>query len=98
METLLSSKHLLSDPGDYVSRDCLGIIVYGLGAILTPRYGYSWVGSLPPFLNQVMADNDRENHYYGSFWHFDGRKEIPSAVAHTGDGNDCTNLPFDRSR
>jgi hypothetical protein len=98
METLLSSKHLLSDPGDHLSRDCLGIVIYGLGAILTPRYGYSWVGYLPPFLNQVMADGDRENNYYGSFWHFDGREELPSAVAHTGDGNDCSELPFDRSR
>jgi len=57
-----------------------------------------WVGCLPPFLNQVMTDGDRENGYYGSFWHFDGRKEMPSAVAHTGDGNDCSKLPFNRSR
>lgn len=98
METLLSSKYLLSDPGDHVSRDCLGIVVYGLGAILTPRLGYSWIGYLPPFLNQVMVDDDRENRYYGSFWHFDGRKELPSAVAHTGDGIDSSELPFRRSR
>ena len=98
METLLSSKHLLSDPGDHVSRDCLGVVVYGLGAILTPRYGYSWIGFHPPFLNQVMADDNRENRYYGSFWHFDGREELPSAVAHTGDGLDCSELPFRRSR
>jgi len=98
METLLSSKYLMSDPGDHVSHDSLGIVVYGLGAILTPRYGYSWIGYLPPFLNQVMVDNDRENGYYGSFWHFDGRKELPSAVAHTGDGINCSELPFQRSR
>lgn len=99
METLLSSKYLLSDPGDHVSPDCLGIVIYGLGAILTPRYGYSWVGFVPPCLNQVMVDDDREgNRYYGSFWHFDGRKELPSAVAHTGDGNDCSELDFDMSR
>jgi hypothetical protein len=99
METLLSSKHLLSDPGDHVSRDCLGTVIYGLGAILTPRYGYNWVGYLPPFLNQVMVDDDREgNRYYGAFWHFDGRKELPSAVAHTGDGDDCSTLDYDMSR
>lgn len=98
METLLSSKYLLSDPGDHVSKDCLGIVVYGLGAILTPRYGYSWIGYQPPFLNQVMVDDNRENRYYGSFWHFDGRKELPSAVAHTGDGVDSSELPFRRSR
>ena len=99
METLLSSKHLLSDPGDHVSPDGLGIVIYGLGAILTPRYGYSWVGFVPPCLNQVMVDDDRGgNRYYGSFWHFDGRKELPSAVAHTGDGNDCSELDFDMSR
>lgn len=46
-----------------------------------------------------MVDNDREgNRYYGSFSHFDGRKELPSAVAHTGDGNDCSELDFDMSR
>lgn len=93
METLLSSKHLLQDPGDHVSRDCLGIVVYGLGGIVKPRYGYSWVGHLPPFLNQVMIDEawqNNENGYYGSFWHFDGREELPSAVAHTGDGDDCS--------
>jgi len=39
-----------------------------------------------------------ENRYYGSFWHFDGRKELPSAVAHTGDGVDSSDLPFTRSR
>jgi len=99
METLLSSKHLLSDPGDHVSPDGLGVVIYGLGAILTPRYGYSWVGFVPPCLNQVMVDDDREgNRYYGSFWHFDGREELPSAVAHTGDGNDCSELDFDMSR
>jgi len=99
METLVSSKHLLSDPGDHVSRDCLGLVVYGLGTILTPRYGYSWVGYLPPFLNQIMIDDDREgNHYYGSFWHFDGRKELPCAVAHTGDGDNCSMLGYDMSR
>ncbi|MHC4171720.1 MAG: hypothetical protein ACYST5_02120 [Planctomycetota bacterium] len=98
METLLSSKYLMSDPGDHVSHDSLGLVVYGLGAILTPRYGYSWIGYLPPFLNQVMVDNNRENGYYGSFWHFDGRKELPSAVAHTGDGNNCSELDFDMSR
>ena len=99
METLLASKYLRSDPGDHVSPDCLGIVIYGLGAILTPRYGYSWVGFVPPCLNQVMVDDDREgNRYYGSFWHFDGRKELPSAVAHTGDGIDSSELPFRRSR
>jgi len=98
METLLSSKHLLSDPGDHVSRDCLGIVIYGLGAILTPRYGYSWIGYHSPFLNQLMIDNDRDNHYFGSFWHFDGRDELPCAVAHTGDGNDCSDLDFNMSR
>jgi hypothetical protein len=98
MESLLSSKHLLSDPGDHVSSDCLGIVVYGLGTILTPRYGYSWIGSIPPFLNQVMVDESWDNNYYGSFWHFDGRKELPSAVAHTGDGVDCSEMPFERSR
>jgi len=98
METLLSSKYLLSDPGDHVSHDGLGIVVYGLGAILTPRYGYSWIGYLPPFLNQVMVDDNRENGYYGSFWHFDGRKELPCAVAHTGEGIDSSELPFRRSR
>lgn len=98
METLLSSKYLLSDPGDHVSHDGLGIVVYGLGAILTPRYGYSWIGYLPPFLNQVMVDDNRENGYYGSFWHFDGRKELPCAVAHTGDGISSSELPFRRSR
>ena len=30
METILSSKYLKSDPGDHVSTDCLGIILYGL--------------------------------------------------------------------
>jgi len=46
-----------------------------------------------------MVDDDREgNRYYGSFWHFDGRKELPSAVAHTGDGIDSSELPFRRSR
>jgi len=84
METLLSSKYLMNDPGDHVSHDSLGLVIYGLGAILTPRYGYSWIAYHPPFLNQVMVDDDRENGYYGSFWHFDGRKELPSAVAHTG--------------
>jgi len=98
METLLSSKFLMSDPGDHVSHDSLGLVLYGLGTILTPRYGYSWIGYLPPFLNQVMVDDDRENGYYGSFWHFDGRMELPSAVAHTGDGTDCSELPFQRSR
>lgn len=98
METLLSSKYLMSDPGDHVSHDSLGLVVYGLGAILTPRYGYSWIGYLPPFLNQVMADDNRENGYYGSFWHFDGRNELPCAVAHTGDGVDSSELPFRRSR
>jgi len=98
METLLSSKFLMSDPGDHVSKDSLGIVIYGLGTILTPRYGYSWIGYLPPFLNQVMVDDDRENGYYGSFWHFDGRSELPSAVAHTGDGTDSSKLPFRRSR
>ena len=98
METLLSSKYLMSDPGDHVSKDSLGIVIYGLGTILTPRYGYSWIAYLPPFLNQVMIDDDTENGYYGSFWHFDGRSELPSAVAHTGDGDDCSELPFDRSR
>lgn len=101
METLLSSKHLLQDPGDHVSRDGLSIVVYGLGGILTPRYGYSWVGYLPPFLNQVMIDEkwrNNENGYYGSFWHFDGREELPSAVAHVGDGNDCSTLDQDMSR
>jgi len=99
METLVSSKHLRSDPGDHVSRDCLGLVVCGLGTILTPRYGYSWVGYLPPFLNQVMVDDDAEgNDYYGSFWHFDGRKELPCAVAHVGDGNDCSTLNQNMSR
>jgi hypothetical protein len=101
METLLSSKFLLSDPGDHVSRDCLGIVLYGLGTILTPRYGYSWIGYLPPFLNQMMIDGtwqDYSNAYYGSFWHFDGRRELPCAVAHTGDGNDCSDLEQDMSR
>jgi hypothetical protein len=98
METLLASKYLLSDPGDHVSNDCLGIVVYGLGTILTPRYGYSWICCAPPFLNQVMVDDNRENRYYGSFWHFDGRKELPSAVAHTGDGVNSSELPFRRSR
>src|SRR4030066_2294959 len=99
METLLASKHLLSDPGDHVSRDCLGIVVYGLGTILTPRYGSSWVGYRPPFLNQVMIDNHREgNSYYGSFWHYDGRDELPCAVAHTGEGEDCSELNFNMSR
>jgi len=99
METLLSSKYLMSDPGDHVSADCLGIVLYGLGAILTPRYGYSWMGFAPPFLNQVMIDSNRdENDYYGSFWHFDGRKELPCAVAHTGDGDNCSMLAHDMSR
>ena len=99
METLLSSKHLVSAPGDHVSRDSLGLVVYGLGAVLTPRYGYSWIGNGPPFLNQVMMDDDYgDSQYYGSFWHFDGRPELPSAVAHTGDGNDCSDLSSMRSR
>lgn len=99
METLLSSKHLLSDPGDHVSHDCLGLVVYGLGAIMTPRYGSSWVGYRPPFLNQVMIDDHRDgNGYYGSFWHYDGRKELPCAVAHTGDGKNCSELDFNMSR
>ncbi|MBN2594963.1 MAG: hypothetical protein JXA81_15765 [Sedimentisphaerales bacterium] len=99
METLLSSKHLLSDPGDHVSADSMGIVIYGLGAILTPRYGYSWISNAPPFVNSVMVDGDIWNNvYYGSFWHFDGRNELPSAVAHTGDGADCSELPFQRSR
>ena len=89
METLLASKFLVSDPGDKVSNDCLGIVVYGLGTILTPRYGSAWTRGLPPCVNQVMVDNDADwwhNRHYGSFWHFDGRKELPCAVAHTGDG------------
>ena len=99
METLLSSKHLLSDPGDHVSSDSLGLVLYGLGAILTPRYGYSWIGYAAPLLNQVMVDNDLwDNTYYGSFWHFDGRNELPSAVAHTGDGADSSLLNRDMSR
>ena len=99
METLLSSKYLQSNPGDHVSHDCLGIVIYGLGAILTPRYGYSWMGYAPPFLNQVMIDSSPwENDYYGSFWHFDGRKELPCAVAHTGDGDNCSNLDYEMSR
>lgn len=99
METLLSSKHLLSEPGDHVSSDGLGIVLYGLGAILTPRYGYSWIGYSATLLNQVMVDNDLwDNAYYGSFWHFDGREELPSAVAHTGDGVDCTLLDRRMSR
>jgi|GEM_PF-2237931 len=99
METLLSSKYLMSDPGDHVSCDSLGLVVYGLGAILTPRYGYSWIGFAAPLLNQVMVDNDLwDNSYYGSFWHFDGREELPSAVAHTGDGADCSLLNRDMSR
>ena len=82
METLLSSKYLRSNPGDHVSCDSLGLVVYGLGAILTPRYGYSWIGYAAPLLNQVMVDDDLwDNTYYGSFWHFDGREELPSAVA-----------------
>jgi len=99
METLFASKHLLSAPGDHVSHDCLGIVVYGLGAILTPRYGLSWVGYCPPFLNQIMIDKQRNsNDYYGSFWHYDGRDELPSVVAHTGDGEDCSELDFNMSR
>jgi len=99
METLLSSKHLLSNGGDHVSADCLGLVVYGLGTILTPRYGYSWISGGPPFYNQVMMDDDYgDKAYYGSFWHFDGRSELPSAVAHTGDGDDCTDLSSERSR
>ncbi|MHC4678776.1 MAG: hypothetical protein ACYTEK_08765 [Planctomycetota bacterium] len=98
METLLASKFLVSDPGDKVSNDCLGIVVYGLGTILTPRYGSSWIGHNPPFLNQPMIDDDCENRYYGSFWHFDGRNQLPCAVAHTGDGNNCSNLDFNMSR
>jgi hypothetical protein len=39
-----------------------------------------------------------DNGYYGSFWHFDGREELPCAVAHTGDGNDCSTLGYDMSR
>jgi hypothetical protein len=99
METLLSSKHLLGNGGDHVSPDCLGLVIYGLGTILTPRYGYSWISGGPPFLNQVMMDDDYgDKAYYGSFWHFDGRSELPSSVAHTGDGNDCTDLSSERSR
>ena len=99
METLVSSKHLRSDPGDHVSCDSLGLVVYGLGAILTPRYGYSWIGYAAPLLNQVMVDNELwDNAYYGAFWHFDGREELPSAVAHTGDGIDCSTLGRDMSR
>jgi hypothetical protein len=98
METLLSSKHLLSNPGDHVSSDGLGIVVYGLGTILTPRYGYSWIAYLPPFLNQVMVDDSWENGYYGAFWHFDSRDDLPCAVAHTGDGIDSSKSPIERSR
>lgn len=101
METLLASKFLVSDPGDKVSNDCLGIVIYGLGTILTPRYGSAWTRDLPPCVNQVMVDNDAgywQNRHYGSFWHFDGRKELPCAVAHTGDGIDSSELPVHRSR
>ena len=101
METLLASKFLVSDPGDKVSNDCLGIVVYGLGTILTPRYGSAWVSDLPPYVNQVMVDNDSDwwnNRHYGSFWHFDGREELPCAVAHTGDGINSSDLPFRKSR
>jgi hypothetical protein len=46
-----------------------------------------------------MADDDLwDNTYYGSFWHFDGRDELPSAVAHTGDGDDSSLLNRDMSR
>jgi len=101
METLLASKFLISDPGDKVSNDCLGIVIYGLGTILTPRYGSAWLRGLPPCTNQVMVDNDADwwrNRYYGSFWHFDGRKELPCAVAHTGDGINSSALSVHRSR
>ena len=99
METLLASKYLMSNPGDHVSHDCLGIVLYGLGTILTPRYGGCWAAFAPPFMNQIMIDNSPwENEYYGSYWHFDGREELPSAVAHTGDGDNCSNLNFDMSR
>jgi len=47
METLLASKHLMKSPGDHVSPDSLGIVVYALGAILTP--GMATAGS-PVFL------------------------------------------------
>lgn len=60
METLLASKHLKYNPGDHVSRDCLGICLFAHGAIMTPRYGYHWVNDWDFVVNRLRLDEDRE--------------------------------------
>lgn len=56
METLLSSKKLESNPGGYVSNDSLGVCLFAHGALMTPRYGYNWIGYPALLLNRVMID------------------------------------------
>jgi hypothetical protein len=88
METLLSSKHLLLYPGDHVSDDALGICLYAHGALMTPRYGYHWLGYPDFLLNRARIDGETKEDpgqqaIWGSFLHFDPNPEMPSAIAYT---------------
>ena len=86
IETLLSSKHLLYDPGDHVSNDSLGLVIFANGAMMTPRYGYHWINDRSLFVNRVWIDRLTEPDLYrfwGDFYHFDDNRSLPSAVAYT---------------
>jgi hypothetical protein len=82
METLLSSKHLIFNPGDHVSNDALGVCLYANGALMTPRYGYHWIGYPALILNRATVDSQNPE-IWGSFYHFDDNEHFPSAIAYT---------------
>ena len=87
METLLSSKNLLYNPGDHVSWDCLGFCLYSHGVIMTPRYGYYWIGYPDFLLNCGRIDSPTTEtstqEIWGDFLHFDDNSIMPSAIAYT---------------
>lgn len=87
METLLSSKKLNFDPDDHVSNDALGICLFAHGALMTPRYGYHWLGYPALLLNRVGIDRKeplgKEPKVWGDFLHFDSDPQLPSAIAYT---------------
>jgi outer membrane protein assembly factor BamB len=82
METLLSSKKLNFDPGDHVSNDSLGLCLFAHGALMTPRYGYHWIGYPALLINRDMIDR-QDPRIWGDFLHFDDDPSLPSAIAYT---------------
>jgi len=87
METLLSSKKLNSNPADHVSNDALGLCLFAHGTLMTPRYGYHWIGYPAELLNRVTIDGleakGLEPVIWGDFLHFDDHPQLPSAIAYT---------------